>query len=577
MGACGHHYLESHPPCPHATVDGADRCLWHDPKVRKDDAYIPTLLTAADRQADGGLDNFHLVGLHWPEASLPGRSLRLADLRDVVLDVADLSGADLSSANLRRASLKRANLQRACLTGADLSGCNLTGADLREADLTKAILSHTVLSGADLRGANLTGARIDGFLWNAGTRFQGIRGVAEPVLAGEDDETRTCWSPMAAGALAGEDDQTFSRLDDPDPVRDATRSFAVVAAVAKRPRTGGNPRRERLYLALACVSMVIAAGGLAVGLTPRTVVEATPLTTELEQERQQSAAYLARLQELERELASVIDSQEEGQQAAASARGEAAQLAGLLRHERSEAARLREADDRVALAEARIATLVSERDALRIDLQRQARLGTILADGTRRLEAQTREQEQRIAELASTADRAELLAHELATVRAATKHDAAAREDAVARVEVLTRELATTRDDLERYLGRVTGTAWQDLLADDGARSPFIPVAAGRTVALGGAYALTVRIDVGKRPDTVATSVTVQRPLGAADPDVALLLYDRDHRILRRLAFGFPSIDERTPVAAAQAEIACEQFPAFVRVLVAPTVSTAAR
>jgi hypothetical protein len=214
---------------------------------------------------------------------------------------------------------------------------------------------------------------------------------------------------------------------------------------------------------------------------------------------------------------------------------------------------------------------------LQLSLQRQARLGTILADGTRRLEAQTREQAQRLTELAAAADRAELLAHELATVRAATKNDATAREDAVARAAALTRELATTRDDLERYLGRVTGTAWQDLLADDGARSPFIPIVTGRTVALGGAYALTVRIEAGKRPGMVATAVTVQRPLGAADPDVALLLYDRDHRILRRLAFSFPSIDERAPVAAAQAEIACEQFPAYLRVLVAPTVSTAAR
>src|SRR5690606_22508565 len=174
---------------------------------------------------------------------------------------------------------------------------------------------------------------------------------------GEDDETRTCWSPMAAGALAGEDDQVFSRLDDPDPVRDATRSFAVVAAIAKPPRAPGHPRRERLYLALACVSMIIAAGGLAVGLTPRTVVATSPLTAELDQERQQSAPYLARLQELERELAAVIDVRDDGAQAAASARGEVAQLASLLRHERGEAARLREADDRVALAEARIAAL----------------------------------------------------------------------------------------------------------------------------------------------------------------------------------------------------------------------------
>lgn len=576
MGTCGHQYLESHPPCPHATVDGADRCLWHDPKVRKDDAYIPALLVAADRQADGGLDGFQLVGLHWPEAPLAGRSLRLADLRDAVMDVADCSGADLSGANLRRASFKRANLQRACLTGADLSGCNLTGADLREADLTQAILSQTVLNGADLRGANLTGARIAGFLWNAATRFQGIRGVAEPVLASEDDETRACWSPMAAGALAGEDEQVYSRLDEPDPVRDATRSFAAIAPIVA-PLRRSAPRRERLYLAFACTSLIVAGIGVAIGLTPQTVVEPAPLSAELDQERQQSAAYLARLQVLESELAEIATVRDEGHREASIARTEAALMSDLLRQARNEAARLREADDRVSLAATRIAALTAERDELVVALQRQARLGTILADGTRRLEAQTQVQAQQLTELTQAAARAEQLAHELALVKSTTKRDVAAREDAVARVEVLTRELAATRDDLERYLGRVTGTAWQDLLADDGVRSPFIPIVAGHTVALGGAYALTVRVEAGTRPNMVATAVTVQRPLGAADPDVALLLYDRDHRILRRLAFGFPSLDERAPVTAAHAEIACPQFPAYMRILVAPTISTAAR
>src|SRR5690606_34850057 len=156
--------------------------------------------------ADGDLDGFHLVGLHWPEAPLAGRSLRCADLRDAVLDVADLSGVDLAGANLRRASLKRANLTRACLAPADLTACNTTCADLREADLKYAVLSRTVLNGADLRGADLTEAKIEGFLWNAASRFQGIRGVSEPVLAGEDDETRACLSPMAAGSLAPVDD-----------------------------------------------------------------------------------------------------------------------------------------------------------------------------------------------------------------------------------------------------------------------------------------------------------------------------------------------------------------------------------
>ena len=62
-----------------------------------------------------------------------------ADLSDVNLRCANLSGADLRYANLRCANLR----------GADLSGADLHGADLGSA----------TLSGADLRGANLSGAK----------------------------------------------------------------------------------------------------------------------------------------------------------------------------------------------------------------------------------------------------------------------------------------------------------------------------------------------------------------------------------------------------------------------------------
>ena len=582
MGACGHPYQEPHPPCPHATVDGSDRCLWHDVRVRKDDAYVPALVRAADRQTDGGLDGFHLVGLHWPAAVLPGRSLRRADLRDAILDNADLSGADLSGAILRRTSLKRANLQRACLTGADLSACNLSSADLRDADLTHTILARTVLNGADLRGANLAGAHIDGFLWNAATRFQGVHGVAEPLAAGEDDETHACLSPMVAGALAEFDEVDRSQLDDLDPDREATRSFAalapVVGAALVRP---SNRRTERTYLTIACVSLLVAAVGIAVGLTPQASKPSGSTGIDpqfaLEQERQQSAAYRDRLQALEREQATLAGTREDSARAIEAARGESQRLTTLLRQAQSDAARLREADDRIALAEQRIAAVIAERDTLQEAYLRRQRLGSILAAGTQRLQEQTTAQDKRVVELTQAAERAALIARELATARAEAKRDAAARDDALARARQLSDELATTRDDLERYLGRVTGTAWQDLLTDNGARSPFVPIKPGHTIALGGAYALTVRISPSSKPGMIATALTVQRPLGAPDPDVAVLLYDREHRILRRMAFSFPAIDDRVPLAAAQADIACAQFPAYVRILVAPTVATAAR
>jgi uncharacterized protein YjbI with pentapeptide repeats len=595
MGVCAHLYPEPHGSCPHATVEPSEFCLWHNPQVRKDDAYLPALLEAVDTHADGGLDGFHLVGLHWPEAMLPGRSLRHADLRDAILDMADLSGADLASANCRRTSFKRANLQRACLAGADLSACNLTGADLREADLKMAVLNHTVLNGADLRGADLTGAIISGFLWNAATRFQGVRGVSEPVAATEDDETRPCLSPMVAGAQAPDPDLAEdSLLNDPDPGREATRSFQIVTDTIAA--SGGRSRstsRERRYLALTCVSLVLAGVGVAVGLTPirvqksaesagTTLTTSTPLSDEqarlaLANAKQQAEAYLTRLQSLEAEHSQLAEENDRILQETAATRGEYQRLTDLVRTAQAETARLRQADDQAALAKSTITALELERDQLAKELQRQTRLGTILAEGARRLETEVSEQRQRVAELAVTADRAELLARELAVARSDAKRESAANEDAQSRVAVLSSELAAVRDDVERYLGRVTGTAWQDLLTDEGQRSPFIPVVAGQTVALGGDYALTVRVDNATRPDHVTTAVTVQRPTGAANPDVALLLYDRNHRILRRLAFGFPSVDERMPVASATAEIACEQLPAYIRVLVAPSLATAAR
>lgn len=579
MGTCAFRYREPHQACRHGTVEGAELCLWHDPRVRKDDAYLPTLLEAADRIADGDLDGFHLVGLHWPEASLAGRSLRCADLRDAVLDVADLSGADLAGANLRRASLKRANLQRACLAQADLSACNLTGADLREADLKYAVLSRTVLNGADLRGADLTEAKIEGFLWNAASRFQGIRGVSEPVLAGEDDETRACLSPMAAGSLAPVDEGDRSALEDIDPAKEETRSFAVLRPVPK-PRRAALSGRERGLLLTACLAIVAAAGGLAFGLTPRdggttphpVAVLPTPST-----DAAQVAAFQERLHQVEADLSRAVGERDRLAQQTLIAQAETQRLDTLLRQARADAAGLRAAEDHARLADDRLAALSAERDRALADLARQRRIGAILADGARSLEETGTAQARRIAELSATADRAELLARELASARDELRTCTAAREAAESRLATLQADLTAVRQDLERYLGRVTGTSWQDLLADAASRSDAIPVRAGRPIALGGPYAVTLRVDHAERPGHVSVAVTVQRETGAGDPDVAIVLFDREGRALRRLAFSFADTGEGNGITAARSEIACQTFPTSVRVLIAPSVDVARR
>ena len=73
------------------------------------------------------------------EENLQLSDLSGADLRDVLLIRANLTGANLTGANLSGASLYRANLTGANLSGADLYGADLFGADLTGATLTGAI------------------------------------------------------------------------------------------------------------------------------------------------------------------------------------------------------------------------------------------------------------------------------------------------------------------------------------------------------------------------------------------------------------------------------------------------------
>ena len=91
--------------------------------------------------------------------------LRDANLSNLQIADAVLSGAWLSRANLSNAIMPRTKLIGARIRGADLSRANLVeanliGANLMGADLSFARLRNADLSGAVLKGANLTGADI---------------------------------------------------------------------------------------------------------------------------------------------------------------------------------------------------------------------------------------------------------------------------------------------------------------------------------------------------------------------------------------------------------------------------------
>ena len=83
--------------------------------------------------------------------------LRDANLSDLQVQFAKLSGAWLTNANLSGAVLPHANLSCARLRQANLSGVELRHADMSDAKLWGANLSKAILYDANLSGTDLSG------------------------------------------------------------------------------------------------------------------------------------------------------------------------------------------------------------------------------------------------------------------------------------------------------------------------------------------------------------------------------------------------------------------------------------
>ena len=592
MAVCTYTYQDSHAPCGHPATGDSGLCLWHNPVVSKSDPYVRDLLTQADATGQADLSEFHLVGLQWPGALLPLRKLTRVDLRDAHLDGADLSGCELSHAVLRRTSLKRADLRGARLIGADLSGTNFTDADLRDADLSGAQLTGTVLNGCDLRGANLAGAKVVDFRWNRRTRFAGVKGLEanRTVSSGDQDPTQAFPAPLAlCGAITGD----ISALEDPDPELCRTHLYAPAVQSVVMPAVAAVPVAEELRVArgsrsssgsgwrwATAAAILLAVGGVGVGVwgwsqqSSTSVAEALQPTENLKQElanlQRQHEADLAQIQTIQGQLRGTAGQGSSLKQEVALRQAEADALRTTLRASESDLLRLQGVDDRATILNQKVEELTSLNAELARETGRQGQVGRILAIGVGRLKTENqtlaadRDQQnidrRHLAELESEA------AHLRESVAAFTTE----RADLLARNAKLSGDLLVASRDIERYLTRVNASHLQDYLTDDQSRVPLLTVARGKPVALSGDYLVTLRVDQGQQSGTVLAQVVVQRPPSATNPDVTVVLYDENQQPLRRLAYSFPHVDANKPFVSSSTEVACDRFPAFARVMIAP-------
>ena len=585
MAVCTYTYQDSHAPCGHPATGDSGLCLWHNPVVSKSDPYVRDLLTQADAAGQADLSEFHLVGLQWPGASLPLRKLTRVDFRDAHLDGADLSGCELSHAVLRRTSLKRADLRGARLVGADLSGTNLTDADLRDADLSGAQLAGTVLNGCDLRGANLAGAKVVDFRWNRRTRFAGVKGLDadRTISSGDEDPTQAFPAPLAlCSAITGD----ISALEDPDPELCRTHLYApavqsvIMSAVTAIPEPELRSAPSRNWRWATAASIVLAVGGVGFSVwgwsqpasTHATVaIQPTEnLKQELANLQRQHEADLAQIQTIQEQFRGTAGQGSSLKQEVALRQAEADALRSALRASESDLLRMQGVDDRATLLSQKVDELTSLNAELARETGRQGQVGRILALGVGRLKTENQalaaDRDQQQIDRRHLAD----VESEVARLRESVAAFTSERTDLLARNAKLSGDLFVASRDIERYLNRVNASHLQDYLTDDQSRIPLLTVARGKPIALSGDYLVTLRVDQGQQPGTVLTHVVVQRPPSATNPDVTVVLYDENQQPLRRLAYSFPHVDANKPFVSSTTEVACERFPAFARVMIAP-------
>jgi hypothetical protein len=580
MASCQHQYPQHHNRCPHPVPDGGTHCIWHNPLVRKNSDYVPNLLVRSSKDSNGNLEGFLLSSLFWPRAELANQNLRDADLRDAVLDHGNFAESDLTKAVLRRASFKNADLHGAILTGADLSDTNFSGANLRDCDLSYATLSGTILLGADLAGANLAGAKVSDFSWNRLTNFTGIKGLEPQKSVDDDDETQMFFAPLAMG----QGESPKSDLSDPDPFRERTRVFTVPDPFSrqKRPATLAHRMTQAKTPLRLAASLLIVGGGIGAALDflyhdryPKT--DAGPAIAASEDAKHQMEIYVEQIHELQNRNNEALAKLETMNQGSGIQAAELQKLQEAFADARAEAAKYHDSQDRAERLSRQLQEQAKLVEELAVASHRQERIAEVLATGAMRLETEKAEMAMQLEANVSEKELVAKLRSQLDELKPQLAQAERDRDDLDERNKLLVKDLVSAWKDIEHYLARVSGTALQDYLIGSETSAPLLTVTPGQSLALGGDFLITLRLESGASPNTVASLLTIQRPSSRTNPDITVALYDEHQQPLRRIAYSFPHVDDGNPFTTASTTVACDRFPHFARILVAPSMEPIAQ
>ena len=584
-------------PCGQRAHGEGDLCLWHNPRVRKTDAYIIPLLEQELLLRSGNIAGFQLQSLNWPNAEIPGGILREVDLSDGILPNADFSGADLSNADLSRCHLSGANFEGACLRGANLSNTHLGNANLRGCDLQGAIFDGTILLNANLRGANLNGASLKHFQWNRLTRFKDVQGLEPPQSGGRGDTSNELTVPFPSELAANDDIDVptgswnslsgfETGMDHPRVYNEETNnrgssealsaltpdtSEAVTQPFVQPPPQPASansviqkPPKQWIFITMIATTWAVIASviGLWAVLQPaptgQTIVdrplEINPSPPENQvidlRKIQQSENTIKALQQ---EIAELRRTNDRQQQFLSQARVEKVNL-------------LNAADENVGLRE-EVRLLEREIAQLAYNNRRLEETASILAKGNRTLSARnqqlTHENNERFAKIE------EVTRFEAERDRAREDLEKTEIELASTRSErdQLRRDLELSNANIERFLTRIEGTRLEGIMQGAGNRNPIVRVTPGEAISMGGDNLLiSMRIEPSDKPGRIRVNTVVQRSDNDLLPDISVVLYDAEGEALRRLSFSFPAKNSRMPFATAITEIDSPSFPSGARI-----------